>query len=304
MSRRVLLIHNPAAATGSHGDARIRALMTALRARGCLVQEQVTTAPGHALRLAAERGGTAEVVIAAGGDGTAHEVASGLLEGGHPAALAIAPLGTGNDAAALLGLTSAELVTAAVCSGRTRRLDTIEVTWREGGERHRRNALLFAGVGFATEIIRLTTPAVRRWFGPRLCYPAGFFRALATYRAPRLRVRSEAGEWSQSDAVVALAANAPHAGGRAMQIGPGARMDDGVLELTLIEAVGRWELARQFVRLVRGTHIHHPRVRFFRGQWLEVDADPPMPLAVDGEVYGMTPARFEVKPGSLNVVSA
>lgn len=303
MSRRVLLIHNPAAASGGRIGRQVSALVTALRARGCIVEEAATAAGGHALRLAAELGGKAEVVIAAGGDGTAHEVASGLIAGGHPAALAIAPFGTGNDAAALLGLTSVELVNDAVCSGRTRPVDTIEVTWREGGERQRRHALLFAGVGFATEIIRLTTPAVRRWFGPRLCYPAGFFRALATYRAPRLRVRSAAGEWSQSEAVVALAANAPHAGGRAMQIGPGARMDDGVLELTLIEAVGRWELARQFVRLVRGTHIRHPRVRFFRGRWLEVDADPPMPLAVDGEVYGTTPARFEVKPRSLNVVS-
>ena len=80
-------------------------------------------------------------------------------------------------------------------------------------------------------------------------------------------------------------------------------MTDGVLELTLIEAVGRLELALQFVRLLRGTHVRHPRVRFFRGTWLEVSAEPAQPLAMDGELLGTSPVRFEVAPRSLTLLT-
>jgi diacylglycerol kinase family enzyme len=88
-----------------------------------------------------------------------------------------------------------------------------------------------------------------------------------------------------------------------MQIGPGASLTDGLLEFTLIEAGGRLELARHFGRLLRGAHVHHPKVRFFRGTWMELAADPPQPLALDGEVIGTTPARFEVRPASPRVLT-
>jgi diacylglycerol kinase family enzyme len=75
------------------------------------------------------------------------------------------------------------------------------------------------------------------------------------------------------------------------------------MEVTLIEAVGRLELALQFVRLLRGTHVRHRKVRFFRGRWLEVSADPEQPLAFDGELLGTSPVRFEVAPRSLTLLT-
>jgi diacylglycerol kinase (ATP) len=158
-------------------------------------------------------------------------------------------------------------------------------------------------VGFVGELLRKTTPATVKWFGPRWCYSAGFFRALFSFRPPVLRVRSEQGEQVLSNAVAVVVGNAPSAGGGLMRIGPGASMTDGVLELTLIEAVGRWALALQFLRLLRGTHVRHRQVRFFRGHWLEVSADPPQLLALDGELLGTSPVRFEVNPRSLTVLT-
>jgi len=265
---------------------------------------QSTARPGHALELARDRAGEFRAVIAAGGDGTVHEVASGLVASGYDTPLAIAPFGTGNDIAQLAGIRDDDAAVSATVQPRPIALDTIEVSWTEDGRRQRRHALLFGGTAFASELLRQTTPGVIRFFGPRLCYSVGFFRALGTFRAPTLTVRTESGEWTQPNGVLALAANSPHAGGRLMQIGPGASLTDGRLEFTLIEAVGRLELARQFGRLLRGTHVHHPKVRFFRGTWMELAADPPQPLAVDGEVIGTTPARFEVRPASLRVLTA
>lgn len=303
MSRRALLIRNPASAGGRAQERRLESFLKRLRAEGLATEVQSTARRGHALELARDQAGEFSVVIAAGGDGTVHEVASGLVASGHDTPLAIAPFGTGNDIAHLAGIRDDNEAVSALGQPRTIALDTIEVSWSENGCRRQRHALLFGGTAFASELLRQTTPGVVRLFGPKLCYSVGFFRALGTFRAPTLTVRTEAGEWTQPNGVLALAGNSPHAGGRMMQIGPGALLTDGRLEFTLIEAVGRLELALQFGRLLRGTHIHHPKVRFFRGTWMELAADPPQPLALDGEVIGTTPARFEVRPASLRMLT-
>ena len=319
--RRVLLIRNPSSASSRPQTDRLERFVACLAEGGVHCDIRVTEYAGHALELARTHGAAFECVIAAGGDGTVHEVASGLIAGGSRAVLAVAPFGRGNDIAQLAGVFGSvgrddEAAIRAILEPRPVTLDTIRVTWREnpsagtesGGAAAEsiervRHALLFGGVGFVGELLRKTTPATVKWFGPRWCYSAGFFRALFSFRPPVLRVRSEQGEQVLSNAVAVVVGNAPFAGGGLMRIGPGASMTDGVLELTLIEAVGRWALALQFLRLLRGTHVRHRQVRFFRGHWLEVSADPPQPLALDGELLGTSPVRFEVNPRSLTVLT-
>jgi diacylglycerol kinase (ATP) len=325
--RRALLIRNPASASSREQAQRLERFVARLAEGGVTCEIRVTEYPGHALELARTEAARFEWVIAAGGDGTVHEVASGLIAGGSQAPLAVAPFGRGNDIAQLAGLVGGAAAGAAtgdldlaaiqaILEPKPVTLDTIRVTWRqnppvgadsaasalESSERVR-HSILFGGVGFVGELLRKTTPATVKWFGPRWCYSAGFFRALFSFQPPVLRVRSEQGEQVLSNAVAVVVGNAPFAGGGLMRIGPGASMTDGVLELTLIEAVGRWALALQFLRLLRGTHVRHRQVRFFRGHWLEVSADPPQPLALDGELLGTSPVRFEVNPRSLTVLT-
>jgi len=59
----------------------------------------------------------------------------------------------------------------------------------------------------------------------------------------------------------------------------------------------------QFLRLLKGTHVRHRKVRFVRGAWLEVSAEPPQWIAVDGELLGTGPVRFEVAPHSLTLLT-
>ena len=319
--RRVLLIRNPSSASSRPQTHRLERFVACLAEGGVHCDIRVTEYAGHALELARTHAAAFECVIAAGGDGTVHEVASGLIAGGSRAVLAVAPFGRGNDIAQLAGVFGSvgrddEAAIRAILDPRPVTLDTIRVTWCEnssagtesGGAAAEsiervRHALLFGGVGFVGELLRKTTPATVKWFGPRWCYSAGFFRALFSFRPPVLRVRSEQGEQVLSNAVAVVVGNAPFAGGGLMRIGPGASMTDGVLELTLIEAVGRWALALQFLRLLRGTHVRHRQVRFFRGHWLEVSADPPQLLALDGELLGISPVRFEVNPRSLTLLT-
>ena len=102
--------------------------------------------------------------------------------------------------------------------------------------------------------------------------------------------------------VVALVANAPHAGGGVMRIAPGASLTDGLAEVSLVRALGRWAIAGQFFRLVRGTHVRHPRVDHFQSTWMEVEAEQAQLVALDGDVVGETPMRVRILPSAVRVL--
>ncbi|MBN8248506.1 MAG: diacylglycerol kinase family lipid kinase [Verrucomicrobia bacterium] len=297
MPRRLLAIRNPAAG-GSRSD-RAQALLQRLRAAGHVVEERVTSGPGDAIRLASSAGGGFEVVLAIGGDGTVNEVANGLLMAGHAAALAVAAFGTGNDVAQLLGTRQETTLLRVLETAAPRRVDTLEVRNSEGV----RHALLFAGCGIATRLLQQTTPRVKRWFGGRGSYAIGFLRALRTHRGIPMRVHSPAGDWESHAGTVLVAAKAPHAGGGGLQLAPSARPDDGTLHGLFLGPAGRLAILGHFLRLSRGAHIGHPALRCFATPWIEVSTDPPMPLALDGELVGFTPARFDVRPRSLAVLA-
>ena len=300
---RALVIVNPAAAAG-RASARLEPLLGTLRAHGLDAVPQATVAPGHAValaRAAAESGGF-DLVVAAGGDGTAREVASGVLLSTAPATpVALLPVGTGNDLAHVAGTGTTAAACAAMVRGRTRAFDAIEVTCRRDGHEHRTHALCFAAVGLAADVVRLTTPTVKRWFGPKLCYSVGFFRALAGYR-PFPAVATCDGREFRDAFLLICASNTSHAGGRMMHLSPGARPDDGQLNLGLIRATSRAEVAAQFFRLLRGTHVHHRKASYFPARDLTVTTPAPTALQLDGDCLGTTPARFRVLPGALRLV--
>jgi len=257
----------------------------------------------QARNLAAAAAPRFDVVIAAGGDGTVRAVATGLLQAGeNGAALGLLPLGTGNDFAAQLGLP--DLVTAVVALQRSdeRRVDVIQVRNSGGGSQPEHYALLFAAAGFAPALLLATSPRLKRWLGRSWCYAAGFFRALPGFQAPQFTVRADGREFRGRYFHV-CAGNSAQAGGGVMRLSPGARMDDGWLELCLIEALGKAEIVRRFPQLVRGTFPGHPKVKYFPGRELAVESATPRPLALDGDVVGVTPATFRVLPGALRVVA-
>ncbi len=302
MPRRLLLLVNPTAACGRALAVAEGALKT-LESAGFKCERALSVKPGELVERARSHAASSDVVLAAGGDGTVREVASGLVQSGAPhTALAVLPVGTGNDFATQLGVRTRDQAVLALRQGVTRAVDVIEVRRREGPRERVDHALLFAAAGFAAELLRLTGPRVKRVFGRRLSYSVGFFRALVGFRAPRMTVRADAGEFTSEPIFHVCAGNSEWAGGGAMRLSPGARMDDGRLELCWIRALSRFEAFRCFPMLVRGTFPRHPKVRYFSGEGLAIEGDQPAPLALDGDVVGETPARFHVLPGALRVV--
>ena len=301
-AKRILLIANPA--SGQHrGERRLAQASERLASLGHAVTGTLTESAGHATRLAKSNAPDFEIIAALGGDGTVNEVANGLMavEPGERPALATLPVGTGNDVALTYGLAHFESAIDALAKGSTRTLDVIRVQLMRDGKSVTRHALLFVAAGFAAEVIRKTGPRVKRIFGRRFSYSVGLFRALASFRAPEFSVKWDGGERSGRMFQV-CAGNTEFAAGGVMRISPGARPDDGLLNISLVDALGRLQIVRRFPSILSGRYVEDERVDYFTGKRLEIDAVLPAELQADGDIIGTTPATIELLPGALQLV--
>ena len=302
-AKRILLIANPAAGR-RQGEQRLAVARTQLEALGHTVTAALTESAGHATRLAKSNAPDFEIVAALGGDGTVNEVANGLMavELGERPALATLPVGTGNDVALTFGLAHFESAIDALANGGTRTLDVIRVQLMRDGEPVTRHALLFVAAGFAAEVIRKTGPRVKRLFGRRFSYSVGLFRALASFRAPEFSVKWDGGE-KRGRMFQVCAGNTEFGAGGVMRISPGARPDDGLLNISLVGALGRLQIVRRFPSILSGRYVEDERVDYFTGKRLEIDAVPPAEIQADGDIIGTTPAAIELLPGALRLVT-
>jgi diacylglycerol kinase (ATP) len=300
MPKQIAFIINPAAAAG-RCPARWAELKERLHQDGVVAKSLFTAQPGDAMRFAQELGRQCEVVVAVGGDGTLFEVASGLLLGSATnTSLGVVPLGTGNDAARQFGFRDPAQALLALRGARRRTVDVIRIGCQVQETRVSRCALLFAAVGIVSEALKQTTPLVKRVFGRRLAYPVGALRAIGKIAAPRMRVRCDGQTW-EKPLLLVCASNGEFSGG-GMRLAPGARMDDGLLDVNVCEPLGRAAAAALLWQIWRGRHLSHPRLRCFSARTVTVEADPPIAVSADGELIGQTPAQFEVVPQALRIL--
>ena len=282
---KVLVIANPAAGSGRRRERSAR-LVRALEARGHAVEFYATRTRGDAGRHVAEREGSVDRIVAAGGDGTLNEIVNGLVD---PAATPIAPLalGTANMLAGALGVPRDPEALAAVVEGDTvRRIDL----GRVGATRF----IGVVGVGFdavVTEEVR----AVRRGSLGYAGYALPILRALRRYRVPRLALRLDGGEPIEGG--FAIVGNLPNYGGL-FRVTPDARTDSGHLDLCLF----RNATIRGLVDIVwpawRGTLATRDDVLVTTASRIAIDAagDAPASVQLDGDAWGTTPIEITVQP--------
>ena len=287
------LVVNPAAAGGRVGREWPR-LRTRLRAVGFDLPFSVTRAPGHASELAAEAvANGSEVVVAAGGDGTICEVTQGLVAAGR-GALAILPLGTGNDAARTLGLpVRLEDAARAALGPERRRIDLMR-----GGEQVVLNAI---GVGLLGAI---NVNAARIKFVRGLAaYLVAATGTLLRYRCPEIELTD--GEFRFVGPLTLLAIqNGPTTGG-GFRLCPGAVPDDGELDATVVAGTTIPSRLGSLVAALRGTLASKPFTRETRFRRLELRCDEVLPCHWDGNAGQIDPPGvvLETLPGALEVVA-
>jgi YegS/Rv2252/BmrU family lipid kinase len=286
----VVVIINPIAGGARHGAARlrVRTASAALQAVGAQGDIFVTERRGHARELAQRAiRDRATMVVAWGGDGTVNEVGSALAESDIP--LGIVPAGSGNGLAADLGVSRRPAQAIAEALGAKPRLI-------DAGEINGRFFASLAGVGFDAHIAEcFDRDSVRRglWNYARLT-----LREILSYESKMYRLD---GTSNPRAAFLVTLANTSQFGNGA-RIAPGARLDDGKLNLVVFEEVSRLSTVLALPRLFTGGA---GRVRGMETTLVErvtIESDTPMPFHVDGEL-GSGGVRLEasVRAAALKV---
>jgi diacylglycerol kinase family enzyme len=274
---------------------------------------RVTEGPGHAGGLAAEASAAgAAVVVAAGGDGTCHEVAVGLYGaagGGRPSAdFALLPFGTGGDLQRSFR-TPDDLMGALqlIADTPSRPMDLgLAAVTRPGGPPmgHVEPFINVAGFGANGEVVRRANLSDKRLGGALTFFGAALQTALQ-YRPPTLRLRfggpRGTGEL-QTSLLSCFLANGAYCGG-GMWVGKGGALDDGLLDLTALPPDPALTQVLRSRRLYDGELDSWPGARRGQVAWVEAEVvgDEPVYVDLDGESPGMLPARFSIAPGALTV---
>lgn len=244
-----------------------------------------------------------EVVAAAGGDGTVGAVAAGLHRAATGAALAIVPIGTGNDLARQLGIplepaAALALARAAVEGGRRRALDLIacEAPQRPGERLFATNAVVG---GLAGRIGDRIGPEERRRWG-RLAYLRAGLPELVRYTPQPVRLDVD-GRRYEAEALLVVVAGGRCAGG-GIPFTPTADLFDGWLDVALIRRVPAWRLPGLLLRVLRGRHLETRGVVAARGRRVGLEAGGGFWMNVDGETWVAGCARFTVEPAAVDVL--
>lgn len=285
------IIINPISGGASPRAARARAqlALAVVDAHGDPADVMVTEGAGHARELArsAVRRG-ARLVLAWGGDGTINEIASALAFDEVP--LGIVPAGSGNGLARELGVhPRPERAIADALQAVPQPMDLGEI-----------DGHLFAnmaGIGFDAHIASRFATATRRGF---VGYASITARALTSYVPQRYRVTTGGVETAHRAILVTIANSAQF--GNNARIAPGARVDDGELDLVVMEERSRIATLCQMPRLFNGTIERVRGCTIRRVREATIASDAPMVYHVDGEpVAGGTSLRVRVHPGALMV---
>ena len=243
-----------------------------------------------------------DAVIAAGGDGTVHEVVNGLIADAGDAPtkpLGVMPVGTGNDFNDMAGLPR-DLLSAAriIAGGRTRQVDAGCVT-ADGVVRYFDNNCALAMEPVVTiENVRMTK------LSGNVRYVAAVLKSLAKLSAWHMRITWDDGQYEGPILLLSIC-NSPRTGGL-FRMAPEAKMDDGLFDFVFAPDLSLPRIIALLPRLLQGTHVQDEQVTYGRTSQLTVESEPGSPVHADGEVLSESAQRFtyEVLPGKITLLTS
>jgi YegS/Rv2252/BmrU family lipid kinase len=296
------VIINPAAGPRDFHQ-QIKQAVEYLRTRGWEVDLLKTAEKGDATRLARNAADAGyDVAVAVGGDGTINEVVNGLA--GSNTALGIIPAGTANVYAVDIGIpiwsplrpNAIRIAAEVIHTGQRRKIDLGQVQLADG---RRRYFFMWCGVGLDAAITQELRSEDTRRLGMAAWVIAGVMVAV-NFMGTRGNVITDH-QKDRKRVLWAVVSNG-QLYGRLWRIAPEAKMDDGMLDLTVFEGYGVLSTARHLASLTFGQYARDPTVHFYRGSSFTIETRKPLPLHVDAEPIGTTPVKISVVPRSLNVV--
>ena len=296
--KAVFFLVNPASDNGATGKRWPELAHRAARL-GLSGETLFSERPGHLIELAGsavDRGAT--LVVAVGGDGTLNEVVNGIA--GREVELATIPLGTGMDFGRTYGipLKFEDAVRVAI-EAKPRTIDAGRVsylTW--DGEPAERWFANVGSVGMSGAVAQRAN-GMSKAFGGKATFFYALTRVFLEWENTEVIVRFDGEERRGKMHDVIVANGVWHGGG--MMLAPNARPDDGLFDVIMIGNVGKLDFLTTAPKLYKGKHVTHPKIEVVRTTRVEVDAAEQLPIELEGEQVGTTPATFEVVPGALRV---
>ncbi len=319
---RAELIYNP------HGGQvivrrELDAVVAFLGRCGWDVTCRETTKPTDAsefARQAVQNG--AEVVIAAGGDGTVSQVANGLLH--TDAALAVLPVGTTNSWAIQMGIPALnpwlpstgvakfvadleERIESPVLANYYRRvlLDAARVLVEgrvvavDVGEVSGRHFLMWAGIGLDAAVLESIPPKEKKALGS-WAYLLTAIGAASRCRSTDVRLKLD-GRITEVSTPLIIVSNIQLYGG-IMAIGARARVNDAKLDVCVFKGEGFFTFAQHAMNVLSHRHLQDPKIEYYQCSEIVVESAPSLPVHVDGDSFTKTPVAIRTVPSALNVI--
>jgi diacylglycerol kinase (ATP) len=300
----VAFVVNPASDNGKTGRIWPEIARRAAAA-GLTGQSLLSERPGHVgvlVQRAALDG--ARLVVVVGGDGTVNEAVNGLMalreQGGELPELAVLPHGTGRDFVRTFGIPgNLDRALAIARDGSSRELDAgrVELTARDGSQAVSYFANV-AGAGMSGAVARRANTS-SKVLGGKASFLAATLAVFARWKVAIVDVAIDDVTRSGPMYEVVVANCAYLAGG--MKMTPEAVPDDGLFDVLLLGDLTRTDLALTLPKVYRGTHLPHPKAELLRGRAVTVSSPTPLPVQLDGEQPGTTPARFELIPQAFRL---
>lgn len=298
----VAFLVNPASANGRTGRSWPK-LERRAAAAGVTGRALVSEKPGQIADLAelACREG-ASLVVVVGGDGSVHEAVNGLMrvEPAQRAELATIPRGTGRDFARSAGLPGdVRSALRTLAGGATRVIDLGRATYTAwDGAAAERYFANFAGAGISGAIAARANRTSKA-LGGRASFFLATTAVFLRWHNVRYEIEIDGRPSSGRMLEVIAALGRSIAGG--MRLAPHADQRDGLLDVVVFGDVTKLDFVLTMPRIYRGTYLPHPRAELTQARVVEVRAESPVPIALDGEHPGTTPARFEIVPQALRL---
>jgi diacylglycerol kinase (ATP) len=284
------LIFNPNAGRGRSRALLEQALIFFTRHQ--LPLTVLTTAhPKHATELVCNLPFDA-IVLSLGGDGTLHEIVNGCVY--TQRTIGILPAGSGDDFAFALGLERHDITQAleVIKQGKIKPVDTANVN----GE----TFINAFGVGFDADVGYgiYTAP---KFLKERNAYFYSIFATLSKLESVPVKVVIDGQQVFNGPSLLVSTQNGPRTGG-SFFFAPEAKPDDGLLDIVIAGDFGRLGTLGILPKVLKGTHVGHPKIQILRGKEVRLEWARPRPGHMEGEL--LKPATtFEIKIqiASLNV---
>jgi len=299
---RATLIYNPYAGFNDW-QAHVAAVAEYWRAQHWDVTLRQTAYPAHATELAAAaaRAGH-QLVLAAGGDGTLHEVANGLL--GTPTVLAPLPAGTTNCLTRDLALPTPDDDGPQWLLEASERLLAGVVQAMDVGEcSNGRSFLLWAAVGVDSRIVERVEPRSRllKRFGIA-GYVAKAALPFLLYQGRRMRVSVDH-ETVEGDMLAVIVSNTRLYAGGLFNLSPQSVFDDGKLDIWMLRGRFSPHMLLHSAFIMSGRHARRPDVIHLAGRHVIIETETPQSFHLDGELNRSTPITCTVEPGFLRILT-